>query len=116
MEKQITNDAELIAYCGLYCGACGKFLKDKCPGCSGNAKASWCQIRSCCIENNYKSCADCKQFSNVKDCKKYNNFIAKIFGFVFRSNRAACISLIKEKGYEGFAGYMTDNKIMTIKR
>jgi hypothetical protein len=52
----------------------------------------------------------------VNDCKVYNNFIAKVFGFVFRSNRAACISLIKEKGYDGFAGYMAGNKMMSIKR
>ncbi len=116
MEKQITSDVKLIAFCGLYCGACRSYLKGKCPGCVENTKATWCQIRSCCIENNYKSCADCKQFSNVNECKKYNNFIAKIFGFVFRSNRAACITLIKEKGYDGFAGYMTNNKLMTIKK
>jgi hypothetical protein len=116
MEKQITADTKQIAFCGLYCGACGKYLNGKCPGCAENTKATWCKIRSCCIENSYKSCADCKQYSNVNDCKVYNNFIAKVFGFVFRSNRAACISLIKEKGYDGFAGYMAGNKMMSIKR
>ena len=116
MEKQIVKDHKLIAYCGLYCGTCGKYLNGKCPGCTENAKAGWCKVRSCNIENNYKSCAECKEFANVNDCKKYNNFISKLFGLIFRSDRAACISLIKEKGYEGYAGYMTDNKIMSIKR
>ncbi len=116
MEKQITNDIKLIAFCGLYCAACPSYLKEKCPGCAENEKASWCKIRSCCLENNYKSCTDCKQYSNVMDCKKYNNFISKIIGVIFRSNRAACIDIIKEKGYEGFASYMTGNKMMTIKK
>jgi hypothetical protein len=116
MKNQITNDIKLIAFCGLYCSACGSYLKGRCSGCAENEKATWCKIRFCCIENNYKSCADCKQFENVNDCKKYNNFISKVVGFVFRSDRSACIGMIKEKGYEGFATYMTDKKISTIKK
>jgi hypothetical protein len=116
MEKQITSDVKQISYCGLYCGACDKYLNGKCSGCADNTKAAWCKVRSCCIENNYKSCADCREFSNVKDCKKYNNFIARMFGLIFQSDRAACIALIKEKGYEGFAGYMAENKIVALKR
>lgn len=116
MEKNIVNDPKTIAYCGLYCGACGKYINGKCPGCAGNEKASWCEIRKCCMENNFKSCADCKQYPNAVDCKKFNNFIGRVFGLIFRSNRPACIAMIKEKGYENFAAYMAENKIMTIKR
>ena len=68
------------------------------------------------MTNNYKSCADCKEFSNPMDCKKFNNFISKMFAFVFRSDRAACIAMIKERGYENFAIYMADNKLQSIKR
>jgi hypothetical protein len=114
--KQIISDKNLIAYCGLYCGSCGKYLKDKCPGCDKNAKASWCGVRSCCIENKYKSCADCGTYKNVMDCAKYNNFISKIFGFIFRSDRAACIAMIHQKEYDGFAKYMAENKLISIKR
>lgn len=114
--KTIVTDSELIAKCGLYCGACGSYLKGKCPGCSNNIKATWCKIRACCIENNFKSCADCQTYSNVNDCKKYNNAIARVIGFVLRSNRAACINLIKEKGYESFAAYMAEHKLQSIKR
>lgn len=116
MEKNVVNDPKLIAYCGLYCGACGKYINGKCPACAGNEKASWCEIRKCCMENNYKSCADCTQYPNAVDCKKFNNFIGRVFGLIFRSNRPACITLIKEKGYENFAAYMAENKVMTIKR
>jgi len=114
--KEIVADANLIAFCGLYCGACRRYLLDKCPGCRENEKASWCGVRSCCLENNWNSCADCETVSNVSDCKKYNNFMARLFGFIFRSNRAACIALIKEKGYEDYARYMTENKLQSIKR
>lgn len=114
--KTIENNTELISMCGLYCGACNSYLKEKCPGCSKNEKATWCAVRSCCLENSYKSCADCIQYSNPMECKKYNNFMSKIFGFIFRSNRNAGIDIIKEKGYAGFAEYMAMNKLQTLRR
>lgn len=116
MNTQIVNDQQLIAKCGLYCGACGKFVKEKCPGCSKNEKATWCQIRICCDTNEYKSCAECKEFSNAMDCKKYNNVFSKVIGFVLRSNRHACLTFIQEKGYENFATYMSENKLQSLKR
>ena len=112
----IKNDTSLIAYCGLYCGACKSYIKGKCPGCAGNEKASWCEIRKCCMTNNIKSCADCKEFTDVKQCKKYNNFIAKAIGFVLRSDRPACIEMIKNDGYENFATFMSSNGYQTIRR
>jgi hypothetical protein len=113
--RKVVTDKNLIAYCGLYCGACGSYLKGKCAGCKENIKASWCKVRECCIENEYLSCADCQK-EELMECRKYNNFISKIFGFVFRSDRAACIKQIKETGYEGFALEMATNKTQTIKR
>ena len=114
--EEIKNDVKLIAFCGLYCGSCRSYIKGKCPGCANNEKASWCKIRSCNLTNNYKSCADCTEFSSPMDCKKYNNFISKAFGFIFRTNRAAGIDIIKEKGYENFAAYMAENRLQGIKR
>jgi hypothetical protein len=116
MNTEITADDALVARCGLYCGACGRFLKGKCPGCSKNVKASWCGIRTCCDAGGRKSCADCADFSNVKECAKFNNLIGRIFGFVFNSDRKACVDAIREKGYKGFSKDMADKGMMTIKR
>lgn len=113
---EIKADENLVAYCGLYCGSCHSYLKEKCPGCHKNEKATWCQIRSCCMENSYSSCADCKKFQDANECKKFNNIISKIFGFIFRSNRAACILQIKEKGIKGHAEIMSAQKIQSIRR
>jgi len=115
MEKEIIVDKNLIAYCGLYCGACTRYLKGKCPGCKENEKASWCKIRKCCIEHEFNSCADC-HIMPLNDCKTYNNFMAKVFGFIFNSDRAACIARIKETNYEEFAKEMAEKKVMTIKK
>lgn len=114
--RVIASNTDLIASCGLYCGSCKKYLAEKCSGCKKNEKASWCKVRSCCIENSYVSCADCKIVSDFKDCKKFNNFISNIFRIIFKSDRGACIEMIKKTGYENFANEMTKRKSMTIKK
>ncbi|MCX6281917.1 MAG: DUF3795 domain-containing protein [Bacteroidetes bacterium] len=114
--KPIVVDQSLIAYCGLYCGACKKYISGTCLGCHENNKAGWCKVRACNIQNNYQSCADCKEFSNPMDCKKFNNFFSKFFALVFKSDRAACIDKIKKEGYNGFALYMAEHKLQSIKR
>ena len=114
--RQIVSDKNKIAFCGLYCGACKKYLNEKCPGCAENKKAGWCQIRKCCLEKEILSCADCDVCITPEKCKKFNNIISKIFGFIFNSNRPACIALIKEKGYEAYAEEMTRRKSHSLKR
>jgi len=116
MEKEIVSDKGMVAFCGLYCGACRSYLKGKCPGCAKNEKASWCSVRSCCLQHQYQSCADCKEFPNAMDCSKYNNFMSKLMGFIFRSDRNACIEMIKHVGYDAFAAEMAAKKQQTIKK
>ena len=76
----------LIAYCGLYCGACSFQVtyetKDKnhlqsmpsiydkyknnelenCPGCRLENKCGECKIRDCAIMNKIDYCVQCKQY------------------------------------------------------
>ena len=112
--KEITIKPQQIAACGLYCGACKKFLNGKCPGCKKNEKASWCKIRKCCQEKGFHTCANCDK--DVKDCKIHNNFVGNIFAFLFNSDRAACIRYIRENGEEAFAEKMAKEKQMTMKK
>ncbi|HTY13944.1 MAG TPA: DUF3795 domain-containing protein [Candidatus Omnitrophota bacterium] len=114
--KEITADKELIAFCGLYCGACGSYLKGKCPGCKKNEKAGWCQIRVCCFNNKYNSCADCAIMVEPNNCKKFNNLFSKLFALIFKSDRRACIKMIKEQGRDKYAAYMAKEKKQTIKK
>ena len=110
------SDVEMVAYCGLYCAACGAHTKGRCPGCHENAKATWCKVRTCCMENEYASCAECGEFDDPMQCKKYNNIFAKVFGFIFRSDRAACIRQIKKEGIEGHAKLMAESGRQSIRR
>jgi hypothetical protein len=113
--KEIVADEKLVAYCGLYCGACRSYLKGTCPGCAKNTKASWCKIKECCEDHHLKSCADCK-YIPLAECKKYNTTISKLIGFVLNSDRAACILRIRELNYHDFALEMTLAKRHTIRR
>jgi len=114
--KDIVADPSLVAHCGLYCGACRAYLKGRCPGCHENSRASWCKVRSCCMEQGLATCADCTEFPDPMDCRKYNNFMAKLFGFIFRSDRAACIRQIREVGLEAHADSMAARKQQSVKR
>jgi hypothetical protein len=113
---EVTSDPKLVAACGLYCGACKSYLSGKCPGCKDNEKAGWCKIRVCIRENQYATCADCKQFNSASECGQFNNFMAKLFGVIFRSDRQGCIDRIKQIGLEAYAAEMAEKKQQTIKR
>ena len=115
-EKSIKANDQNIAFCGLYCEACRGFIKGKCKGCAGNEKATWCQIRTCCMEKGYRSCADCKEITDLTQCKKYNNPVARIIGFVFRTDRAACVDYIRLNGYPAYARYMAELGKMSMPR
>jgi hypothetical protein len=113
---EIKADAGLVAKCGLYCGACGSYLKGKCKGCSENVKATWCTIRSCCGERQIATCAECTDFTDPSECKKFNNFMSKMIGLVTRSDRAACIAQVRELGLEGHAAAMAAAGRQSIRR
>lgn len=94
-----------IAACGLVCGNCPRYRKGKCPGCRDYEKATWCTVRTCCIEHDWKSCAECT-LTPLAECRKFNNFMSKLFAVLFRSDRRACIERIREKGYEAYLSEM----------
>ena len=114
--KEIVSEPELVAYCGLYCGACKAYLKGRCPGCHENRKAFWCQVRTCCLENELSSCADCIRHPDPRDCRRFNNFVSKLFGVIFRSDRAACIEQIRELGLQGHADDMSEHRRQSIRK
>jgi hypothetical protein len=114
--KPIIADVGLVAHCGLYCGACGSYRRGRCAGCHDNQKATWCKVRSCCTENGYASCADCRTVVDPRDCKKFNNVISKLFGLIFRSDRRACIVQIQELGPHAHAEIMAARQTQSIRR
>ena len=124
--KEIRNNPQQIAACGLYCGACKKFLNEQCAGCQPSEEDTpglsqplpkgfqRCKIRKCCQEKGFHTCAECNK--DVKQCTIHNNFVGKIFALLFNSDRAACIRYIRENGEGAFAEKMAKDQQMTMKR
>ena len=112
--KDIPNSPDLVAHCGLYCGACGAYLRGRCPGCQKNESATWCKVRACCREHGRRTCAACIEVENPKQCGKFHNFFSRVFGFIFRSDRAACIRQVKYIGIPAHAADMAGRKRQSI--
>ena len=62
--NQVSITSSLIAPCGMNCGVCIAYLREKkkCPGCRGSARA--CRIKNCdeLTKYNKKFCFTCKKF------------------------------------------------------
>lgn len=114
MKSELKADPLLIAYCGLYCGACRKYLNGKCPGCKHIQGKHWCQIRACNIGQKFGSCADCA-LETPRACRKFNNPIAKVFALIFGSDREKCILTIREKGENWYAETMARTGQQSLK-
>jgi hypothetical protein len=112
--QTITADKDLVAYCGLYCGACRSYLSGRCPGCRKNEKATWCKVRTCCVTNEYAGCAACTIQTDPMQCASYNNFFSRLFGRIFHSDRAACVARIRAVGPEAFAREMAEQRRHTL--
>ncbi len=114
--REVTADPALVACCGLYCGACGQYLKEKCEGCQRSEKNSWCKVKQCTNKKGISTCAQCLEFPDAVDCKKFNNFISKIFGLLFKSDRPACLGEIRATNLQAYAEKMAGLKQQTIRR
>ena len=107
MNNQLTENKELIAACGLYCGACGVYLATKendsdkilyyavalnqtyedtlCDGCGAKRKSlhctKICTFVNCKQEKGVNNCVDCYEFpcESLKDFKSKMPHRAEIF-------------------------------------
>jgi hypothetical protein len=92
------SSAEL-AYCGLVCSNCGAMRHGNCQGChSPKPMHSRCLVKKCAMAKDISCCAECKEFPELRDCRKLNNFVSKIFGVIFRSNRIGNLETIRDVG------------------
>ena len=93
----------ILAYCGLVCSQCGMYTKGRCQGCHSEKPMNvGCKVKPCAMEKGLSSCAECRDFSNLKECKKLNNFVSKIIGFIFRSDRIGNLNQVRQVGLERF--------------
>jgi hypothetical protein len=94
-----------VAVCGLFCGNCGNFKRGKCKGCAEQAWFKRCRVRPCAFERGFATCAECEE---MESCKTLDNFISKIFGLIFRSDKMASLRMIRDEGMEKFIAFKTE--------
>ncbi len=109
------GNPELVAACGLYCGACRKYQKGQCPGCKENTKAGWCKVRICQEHSGGNTCAHCTR-PDPAACKDAHNFMSNLMGFIFRTDKNAALAHIKNQGLQSYADTMADKNLMAPKK
>jgi len=93
----------IVAHCGLVCSECGAHRNGKCGGCqSDKPMFANCPVKRCSAEKKHSCCADCLDFRDLRGCRKLNNLLAKVLGFLFRSNRIGNLERIRQLGLDDF--------------
>ena len=118
--EQTKINENLIAYCGIYCGACPSYKSGDCEGCRAKSEKSSvrykaCAVKPCCIENEFFTCADCTIYASTKECKKYNPFLLKIASWVEKTDRSKAIEMIKIKGLAETVAFMEEKQWVCFK-
>ena len=94
-----------VAACGLFCTNCRAFKKGKCPGCQIAPRFRSCGIRACCVEKGILTCAECAEFASPRDyreCKTVNNLVAKVFAFLFKTDRPGALAVLRDEGRDAY--------------
>jgi hypothetical protein len=111
-DKKLTK-SKLIAVCGMNCGICMAYLreKNKCPGCRGSDVNKFksvinCRIKNCkeLKENNYKFCYFCKKYpcERIKHIDKryqtkYNMSMIDNFKFIEQNGMVKFLKKERQK-------------------
>ncbi len=102
------NGFQREGYCGLYCGACPKFLASendtqedtRCQGCKSAVVAGWCQtctLKACARNKGLAFCGEC----DLYPCADLQAFIDDV-RYPYHSLVPQDLAAIREKGLEGW--------------
>jgi ribosomal protein S27AE len=106
VKASVPLDSRIVGPCGIYCGACYAFLREKnaCPGCRLLTYPIpdfrlRCKIANCDILNNTDSgfCYDCEKIP----CKRLKQ-LDKRYRTKYNTGLIQNLSFIKEKGMAAF--------------
>ena len=110
----VSFEKYLIAPCGMNCGTCIAFLRDKnkCPGCRIASPDKAVSVKKCIVtecshlqKTESKFCFDCENYP----CRRIKNLDKRYrtkYGTSFIEN----LSIIKEQGLDKFLAFETDRR------
>ncbi|TFH34433.1 MAG: DUF3795 domain-containing protein [Bacteroidia bacterium] len=106
MEPVVSFDKFLIAPCGMNCGTCIAYLRDKnkCPGCRINSSDKAISVQRCIIpkcvhlsNTTSKFCYDCEKYP----CQRLKQ-LDKRYKTKYQTSFIENLAMIKEKGIADF--------------
>ena len=106
MKTPVTFDRSLIAPCGMNCGTCIGYLreKNKCPGCRIYSADKAISIQRCIIpkcvhlaSTTSKFCYDCEKYP----CRRLKQ-LDKRYSTKYRTSFIENLKMIKEEGIDNF--------------
>jgi hypothetical protein len=109
MIKPVSFEKHLIAPCGMNCGTCIAYLRDKnkCPGCRIISSNKAISVKKCivteCIylqKTTSKFCYDCEKYP----CQRIKN-LDKRYRTKYRTSFIENLTMIKEKGLDNFLSF-----------
>lgn len=109
MRPRVSFDKSLIAPCGMNCGTCIAYLRDKnkCPGCRVYSADKAISIQRCIIpkcvyldKTDSKFCYDCEKYP----CKRVKQ-LDKRYKTRYNTSFIENLTMIKEKGIEKFLDF-----------
>lgn len=115
MKPQVSFDKSLIAPCGMNCGTCIAYLRDKnkCPGCRVYSPDKAISIQRCIIpkcvhldKTESKFCYECEKYP----CKRVKQ-LDKRYRTKYNTSFIENLTMIKEKGIEKFLVFESKRRI-----
>lgn len=93
----------IVGCCGLVCSNCGAHRKGRCQGChSDKPMFRNCPVKTCVKFRGFATCAECSAYPDLTQCGKLHNFISRLMGWIFRSDRIGNLNRIRQEGLEAF--------------
>lgn len=114
MSQMVSFDKSLIAPCGMNCGTCIAYLRNKnrCPGCRNYSSDKAISVQRCIIPRcEYLAkaeslfCYDCEKFP----CKRLKQ-LDKRYRTKYHTSFIMNLAMIKEKGIEEFLVFETERR------
>jgi hypothetical protein len=118
MKSPVTFDRSLIAPCGMNCGTCIAYQREKnrCPGCRTYSADKAISIQRCIIpkcvhlDNTIsKFCYDCEKYP----CKRLNQ-LDKRYRTKYNTSFIENLAMIKEKGIDSFLAFESKRRTCPI--
>ena len=118
MKSPVTFDSSLIAPCGMNCGTCIAYQREKnrCPGCRTYSADKAISIKRCIIpkcvhlDNTIsKFCYDCGKYP----CKRLNQ-LDKRYLTKYKTSFIENLTMIKEKGIDSFLVFESKRRTCPI--